>query len=360
MAEENDNFDSTIFDTEMRAMFEHMENIISTNEASKLKLNIGNQTTNPILRCLNQYKKFYEKSEPIDHRPYFVETFNKYRSYILKGYTFDTWLTQNNVFIQFGDGPKFNLNRLMLSACYNTALRLQSEAQKKVDGLPDIQDNNYPELIYPETFMLHLYRIFEQCCETEADKKKLAPLIAELEDVLGIDSGAVAESAPGTNGVGELIGTVLNKFGVKPPPGSSMPSNKEMQEVISGIFNNPQATNLIGNLFNQLQNCSDIRDVTKTLAENLSDPTLTEAIAGTIDNANLVNQPDQKTSLNETGKPENKEEKTPDVSGKSEVKLEGKLESKEEKTLEKSGTQKQIRSLAELKAAAAAMKSKGQ
>lgn len=338
-----------VFDQEMRALFEHMQNIITTNDAKKLKLKVGNQATNPILRCLNQYRKFYEKSDPADHKTNFVEIFIKHRIGVLKGYTSDAWLTKNNVIVQFGEGPKFALNRLMLSACYNTAVRLRDEALARLGGSnnnntnnnnveipPEVYDDT-PELTYPETFMLHLYRIFAECCDllpnAATEKKKFGPIIAEAEEFLGIEAGESADSSPGFGGIMNLAGSLMNKFGIKPPPGTQMPSGKEIEKVFSTIFNNPQAVDVVGNLFGQLQGCSDVKEVAKTVASNLNDPRLADALADSLDAPENGDAPNSNSTAPSNDSTSNSNEQNSGESGNSSNKADNKSENKGDNTV---------------------------
>jgi len=278
--------DNAIFDKEINALFTNSKTIIKAKDATKLKIN-GPQV-NPVMKCLNKYIKAYELSEPDDHKEYFLNIYKKYRVPILKGYKNDSWLRKNSIIIQFGEGLE-NVNkeiRIMLSSIYNTACQLRKDAETNLEGLPDEAYENCQELIYPDIFMLHLYRLFRESLPPDnEDRSKLNNLVTEIEGELGIESESqVQTNAPsGFSGMMNLISGLLPKLGIPAPDVSKMPSEQEMSNILNNLLNNPQTQSTISNVFTSLSDCQDLGQLATKLLSGLNDPKLTEVITSTVE-----------------------------------------------------------------------------
>jgi hypothetical protein len=291
---------STVFDKEINALFNHLKTVVKARDAAKLKLS-GN-AVNPILKWLNKYAKAYEYSEPELHKEYFANIFTKYRVPILKGYKNDKWLRQNNVVIQFGEGvDQVNKEiRIMLSSIYTTACQLKKEAEDSLEGFPEEAWESCQELIYPDIIMLHLYRLFRESLPSESeDYPKLQALVSEIETDLGIDPSTTAPPTSATPNLGggfsQLIGmvsTMLPKLGITPPDGSKLPTETDINNVMGKVINNPQTQSMISNVLTSLSECKDITQVIHKLSTAIGDPKLGELASSTIESA-MASAPNQ-------------------------------------------------------------------
>lgn len=287
-----------IFDKEINALFTNAKAIIKAKDATKLKLNTNQ--VNPILKCLNKYIKAYELSEPDDHKEYFYNIFKKYRVPIMKGYKNDAWIKKNTIILQFGEGLE-NVNpdiKIMLSSIYNMACQLRQDAEKNLDGLPDEAYENCQELIFPDIFMLHLYRLFRESLPSgNEDLSKLNTVINDIENELGItkDESIQTGQEGGSGGFGgllNLITGILPKFGITPPEGSKLPSEKELTNVFNQLINNKETQNTISNVISSLSECQDGSQVVNKLLSSLGDSKLTEVITNTVEStvSNAIDQ----------------------------------------------------------------------
>lgn len=278
--------DNAIFDKEINALFTNSKTIIKAKDATKLK--ISGPQVNPVMKCLNKYIKAYELSEPDDHKEYFLNIYKKYRVPILKGYKNDSWLRKNSIIVQFGEGLE-NVNkeiRIMLSSIYNTACQLRKDAETNLDGLPDEAYENCQELIYPDIFMLHLYRLFrESLPHDNEDRPKLNTLVVEIEKELGIESESQvqANASSGFSGIVNLVSSILPKLGIPELDMSKMPSEGEISSIFNNLLNNPQTQNTISSVLTNLSDCQDLSQMATKLLSGLNDPKLTEVITNTVE-----------------------------------------------------------------------------
>ena len=264
----------TTFDQCVRELFKVLTNIIERRE--KTTLNLTNKP-NPIQMCLKKYMRVYDQTDPSEHIGYFQTIYSKYRHVIIRGYRNNSWLQNESVIIQFGDGVPGVRNsiKIMLSAFYTTACKLRDDAERRLDGLPVEARENQPELDYPDQMMLQLYRTFRAAVTDDSDKQALTKCLAELETEL-VDQPATE----GPAGLVTMATELMNRVGMPTPEG--MPTGKDFNDMVTNVLNNPTVNNVVGNMFKDIQDCNDITSVLQKLLTNLSDPSLTQAIQETM------------------------------------------------------------------------------
>ena len=121
----------------------------------------------------------------------------EHRKAVKVGVENDIWLREGSIVIRIEEkkAPK----KLMLSLIYNIALKLK-------DAIPEKDAASQQELIYPESMMLHIYRIFRERARGY-DYKDLSVPIKGLEDDFGITPEA---ATPDTGGFD--IGAIMGKM----------------------------------------------------------------------------------------------------------------------------------------------------
>jgi hypothetical protein len=177
-----------------------------------------------------------EKHERV-HQNYFQQIFREHKDEILKGYEFDQWLLDNDIRVIFGseNSEASHKGFIPLSSVYKAS----KECVKKAK-IPDDQ-----LIIYPQIFLLHLYRVFnsfrgnehfsdvfdeDSCTTTE---KQMRILEADLKN------GAVGESN-------------IKNCGLEFPKG--IPSHADPTDALRSMMNDPALDNifsLVTNTFAQ-------------------------------------------------------------------------------------------------------------
>lgn len=188
------------FDREFRSLLKQAEETI----ISKYGVSIEFGNTRPELICLKRYLSIYnnKESQPQEHYCYFETLYNRKRSEILNCLKDDRWIRTGNVVIQFGDGVKTTPEleqrrrqvRIMLSDIFLIACDLQTQAEKRLDGIDESfsQDIGGKDLIRPNILLLHLMRIFYHLNDG-IDKTPLGEIVTQLEDILGVNKKTVGE-----------------------------------------------------------------------------------------------------------------------------------------------------------------------
>ena len=288
------------FDREFRLLVKQAQETIQARYGVSMELG----ETRPELVCLNRYLSIYNSMTPQEHYCYFELLFNRNRSAVLNCLKDDRWIRTGRIVIQFGEGikgmpEKCRQIRIMLSDIFLTACDLQQAAEKSLDGIDEeiAQSAGGKDLIRPNILLLHLIRIFYHLTDG-SDKDSLGVIVSQLEADLGVTKKTVgsepwiSSSSPssdtqtaaggGLSGLFTMATSMMEKMGYKPPPGMKPPSEGEISNVISTVFNNETTQNAIQGMFTSLQGCQDFGSAVQTVVKNVTDPTTMEAIQGSV------------------------------------------------------------------------------
>lgn len=288
------------FDKELRALIAQAEETIITRYGA---MEVGDVRDE--LLCLRRYMGIYEKTDPQNHYGYFETLFNRKRSDILNCLKDDRWIRTGNLTIQFGAGVKVSKEmeerrqfiKIMLSDIYLIACDVQERTNQSFAGVDEkfLQEAGGKDLIRPSIILLHLMRIFYHLNDGN-DKLQLGVIVTQLENDLSVKNKTVpndsfkvatqAASSPaaagGLSGLFTMATNMMKQMGYEPPPGMQPPSENEISNVISTVFNNETTQNAIQGMFSSLQGCQDFGSAVQTVVKNVTDPKTMQAIQGSV------------------------------------------------------------------------------
>jgi hypothetical protein len=289
------------FDKEFRSLIKQAQETI--NARYGMSIEFGDIRAELI--CMNRYINIYNNMDPQEHFRYFETIYNRKRSEILNCLKDDRWIRNGNIVIQFGEGIKSTREieekrkqvRIMLSDIFLIACDLQSQAEKALDGIDEkfVQEAGGKDLIRPNILLLHLMRIFYYLNDG-TDKNQLGEIVTQLENDLGVTKKTVGDeiwksqlsngsgnaATGGLSGLFTMATNMMEKMGYKPPPGMKPPSENEINNVISTVFNNETTQNAIQGMFSSLQGCTDFGSAVQEVVKNVTDPKTMEAIQGSV------------------------------------------------------------------------------
>jgi len=293
-------YKKTAFDREFRHLIKQSQETIQTRYGVSLELG----EIRPELVCMNRYLSIYNSMSPQEHYHYFETLYNRNRNAILNCLNDDRWIRTGRLVIQFGEGIKgmherCKQIRIMLSEIFLTACDLQQTAERTLDGLDAeiAQSAGGKDLIRPNILLLHLIRIFYHLNDG-SDKELLGNIVTQIENDLNVSNKTVGTepwitpvvSSPpqtsaaggGLSGLFTMATSMMEKMGYKPPPGLKPPSEGEISNVISSVFNNETTQNAIQGMFTSLQGCQDFGSAVQTVVQNVTDPATMDAIQGSV------------------------------------------------------------------------------
>jgi hypothetical protein len=283
------------FDKEFRLLIKQAQETVQARYG--LSLELGEVRTELI--CLNRYLSLYNNMTPPEHFQYFENIYNRHRTQILNTLASDIWLRNGRIAIQFGDGvrevmERSKLIRIPLSEVFLIACELQATAEKAMDGIDEkfISGAADKDLIRPNILLLHLMRIFYHLNDG-ADKEPLGVIVTHIENELGVQKKTVGsepwkvQAVPpinpqsaqgGLSSLFDMATGMMSKMGFQPPPGIKRPTEQEMGNVISSVFQSETTQNAMQGIFTSLQGCNDFGTAIRTVVQNVTDPTTMSAI----------------------------------------------------------------------------------
>jgi hypothetical protein len=244
-----------LLDKSMNKLFKVVEDIQQAKDSASLSIKGIARKINPIVKYFNNYKRVYNKTDASEHVSDIQAMFKRNRIAILRGDD-DTWLKDRSVNLQYGDGLKETQDvKIMLSSFYNSALQVKKLIEEQLEGLPQEAYEDKVELLYPDVFKLHLYRIISEAVSDEKDKATLKAIVKIIEKDLGIESESTPDTTPNFS-LGNLISeaTKLAKSQGVVGDNIKLPNENELTNMIGKLFNSPQLKETFGSILGDLQN----------------------------------------------------------------------------------------------------------
>lgn len=227
------------FDKNIRKFFKFLKKI--TNESLQFSLSSD----------LKDFICSYERSDQKDFEKLFKDLFESYRNDIEK--KSDNWLKTNEIEVSYGRKGKIHLSKI-----YKICLEIKQVYENKLaEVIKDAKDmkeirEQYKQLLYPDIFVFHMYRIFS-CLNTE--NQKLKDRLQELENTI-MNTGTNSNTTP----------SMTNN------PLASV----QLAQIIPKIMNSDVTRNLLLNIVNKINinECNDVPSLMDQILKTTSDPEL--------------------------------------------------------------------------------------
>jgi hypothetical protein len=305
------------FDFELKKLFEVCVKILE--DYAKTFYSLHPNQENHVLRNLQRYRIVYNMTEVQTHIPYFQNLFRTNRDELLACSKNDQWLLEHNLVIQFGEEledeelrRRSEKRKIELSAIYRYAVQLRKSTEESLKGLPDSIHQQAQELIYPEVFLLHLYRVL---FTLYSQNKELERNIQNLERDLGMKSEKKQGGNPLLNNFADQAKNILG--GVL-PTNFKLPSNEEMNQKLEQAFKDPLVSETLGSTVQNLMSAKNLGEGLSVALKSLENPKFMEGLMKTVQTLipqdtlqtivqsaeQLKSSPDLKESLGKLGLPQ--------------------------------------------------------
>ena len=260
-----------VFDTEIKKFFDVCVKILESYQKAFFTLHTASD--NHVLRNLQRYKIVYNMTEVSTHIPYFQKLFRTYRDELYEVLKDDHWLLKENIVIQFGEEledeelrKRSEKRKIEISAIYRYAIQLRKTTEDSLKGLPDTLQEQSQELIYPDIFLLHLYRIL---FSIYPQNKEIQRVVQTLEKDLGVSSTTSKKQNPLLENIAEnakqILGSVL-------PTNLKLPTNEEMSQKLEQAFKDPVVNETLGTTVNSLMNAKNLGEGIGAAIKSLENP----------------------------------------------------------------------------------------
>jgi hypothetical protein len=265
-----------VFDSEIKKFFDVSLKILESY--SKTFLSLHANPDNHTLRNLQRYRIVYNMTTPDDHIPYFQKLFRNYRSELLEILKEDKWLIEGSVVIQYGEDfedevlrKRAEKRKIELSQIYKYAVQLKKSVEESLRGLPESVQEQSQELIYPDIFLLHLFRILYAIYP---QNKEVQKVVQTLEKDLGISSNQ-RKMNPVLEGLAE---NAKSLFGGVLPGNLKIPSNEEMSQKLEEAFKDPVVNETLGATVNSLMSAKNLGEGLGAALKTLENPKFMDGI----------------------------------------------------------------------------------
>jgi len=259
-----------VFDTEIKKFFDVSIKILEAYNKTFLSLHAT--PDNHIIRNLQRYRIVYNMTSPEDHIPYFQKLFRNNKSDLGEVLKDDKWLLDGSIVIQYGEDledeelrKRAEKRKIEVSAIYKCAVQLRKSVEESLKGLPETAQEQSQELIYPDVFLLHLYRILYAIYPQNKDLQKV---VQTLEKELGISSQK--KMNPLLEGLAENAKSLFGNL--------NLGSNQDMSQKLEQAFKDPVVNETLGATVSSLMNAKNLGEGLGAALKSLENPKFMDGI----------------------------------------------------------------------------------
>jgi hypothetical protein len=266
------------------------EKILQYDTAGEMKLSSLGSRSNAIQTGLMGYRNVYNKTrESLKHVEKFREVYDKCRPQFLRDLPLDDFMdwfekTGFTIMPQPNSRNKFHLT-IIYRNCVRIATRIDEEAEKFPEKKGDLL--NDPAAVYPEHFMLYLFRIFYHCADETDRQTIINPQIDELEIALGLKKNEVPELGDGVFDIISAAKDVAKDIGINIPKNAQIPSGAQFKQALSQITKDKNTRETLKSVFDGVD-INDPKNMPSAIGRLLSK--MTEAAQETPDAVKRANE----------------------------------------------------------------------
>lgn len=228
------------------------EKVLQFNVSGELLLtSVGNQS-NVIQTSLTNYRKVYNQTRgSTKHIEKFRDIYGKCRPQFLHEVELDTfmdWFRKTSFVISPQEKSR---SKILLTAIFRNCCRIAEHISEEAERNPDKADDLYddPAAIYPEMFMLHLFRIFYHCADETDRTTIINNRIEEIEGTLGLTKNQVPVSSDGLNDLFSAATDMAKSIGLDVPTNAPQMSSGQFREAINTLTKDPSTREAIRDIF---------------------------------------------------------------------------------------------------------------
>lgn len=271
MSSTSENTTSEVHST-FQEVFDHFlifcEKTLQHNSKTELLLK---SRPNIIYVSLDRYRKVYNKTrESSGHLEKFREIYNKCRSKILNDELeeFMEWFREQTFKITPTEKSKSVIH---ITVIFRNCCRMAEEILEKAERTKDDSSYSDPAFLYPESFMLHLFRIFYHCADETDRTTIISKFVEKLESTLDVTKGDAA-TGDGLNDLFSAAQNMARGIGLEMPKDTPSFSGKQFRDAIKSVTTDPQITETIKDVLSgvNLNDPSNIPTALSKLVERMN------------------------------------------------------------------------------------------
>ena len=248
------------------------EKVLQYDTTGELKLtSLGNQS-NAVQAGLNGYRAVYNKTRTSPkHVEKFREVYVKCRSLFLKELPLDAfmeWFEKMGFTIMPQEKSR---NKIHLTIIFRNCVRIAEHIAAEAEKHPEKESQllNDPAAVYPEHFMLYLFRLFYHCADETDRQTMLVSRIEELETTLGLRKNEVPLVSDGLSDLFSAAREMAEGIGLKIPKNTPAFSGSQFKEVLTQFTKNDDTKKALKGIFEGV-NINDPKEIPGAIGKLLN------------------------------------------------------------------------------------------
>lgn len=222
-----------------------------------------------LLAGLNGYREVFSKTRTsAKHLDKFREIYAQCKGWLQKCHTLDQfmeWFRETNFVVEPTEKSR---RKLYVSAIYRNCLRVATHLSEEAERYKDRGDQilSDPAAVYPEQFMLYLFRIFSHCANPP--DAIITQYIDELQKTLNVDGQVVPASSDGLGDFISIVRDIAPELGVNIPKDAPSITVTQLKVALGEVTHNKEFTGMLKNVLGGI-NFNDPKNIPTALGRIL-------------------------------------------------------------------------------------------
>jgi len=250
------------------------EQVLKYNLSGDLILLSSGNKSNAIKTGLEGYKRIYRETRTSSkHVDKFKEVYQKCLPQLKRSSDVDKfmdWFQNQSFIIQPKEKSR---NKIHIVAVFRNCCRIAEHISDEAEKHPQNSEQYYndPAAVYPEQFMLYLFRLFTFCCSPSENEKYLQPNIGDLESTLGLTKDEVPASSDGYSDLFSVATEMAKEIGIDIPANSAPINGNQFREALGTLTQDDKTKSAIKGIFSgiNLQNPNDLSGAIGKILERM-------------------------------------------------------------------------------------------
>lgn len=248
------------------------EKVLQYDTTGELKLTSLGSQSNAVQAGLSGYRGVYNKTRSSSkHMEKFREVYLQCRPQFLKEIPLDAfmeWFENKGFTIMPQEKSR---NKIHLTIIFRNCVRIAEHIAAEAEKHPEKESQllNDPAAVYPEHFMLYLFRLFYHCADETDRQTMLIIRIEELETNLGLRKNEVPLVSDGLSDLFSAAREMAEGIGLNIPKNTPAISGTQFKEVLTSFTKNEDTKKALKNVFDGV-NINDPKEIPSAIGKLLN------------------------------------------------------------------------------------------
>lgn len=248
------------------------EKVLQYDTTGEFKLSVTGSQSNAVQAALVGYREVYAKTRTSDkHLEKFREIYQNCRPFFLKDIALDE-------FMDWFESTSFSIipteksrRKIYLTVIFRNCVRIASRLADEAARFPEKEEQllSDPASVFPEQFMLYLFRIFYYCADETDRQTMINSRIQELEKTLNLGENENPVSTDGLLDIMSAAREMAEDIGISMPKEAPKISSNQFKEVLGQFTKNDELKKGLKGAFEGI-NINDPKEIPNVIGRLLN------------------------------------------------------------------------------------------